>query len=301
MANPVAPVIDVRGGVRHVAEAVFQALPRRTHLGDRLVLAYHNIVPDGVDQAGDRSLHLGAERFIRQLDLIRRDSEIVPLMDLLTAPGTRSRLVAITFDDAYASALQLGVAYLAAMGIPCTVFVAPGLLGTVPPWDSLASRGEWTDADRRRFLWDQHGRAPAPAGTEDATAHARLLKIATAGDLRAASRSGVAFGNHTMTHPNLAALEPSAAQAEIAAADAWLRGEYPDRHIPVVAYPYGLAPTDTAATRPTAAMDFGLLVTGGWIRKAEDLSPYAVPRWNVPAGISDAGFSTRLRGWLSQR
>ena len=55
----------------------------RRRLGDAtVVLAYHNVVPDGETVRGDRSLHLPRREFARQLDLIRRTHEVVPLESL---------------------------------------------------------------------------------------------------------------------------------------------------------------------------------------------------------------------------
>ena len=84
-------------------------LPRRTRPGDRLILAYHNVVPAHWAPRGDRSLHLPVDKFEAQLRMIRNEAEIVPLMELLTTSAPNDRCVAITFDDAYASALELGV------------------------------------------------------------------------------------------------------------------------------------------------------------------------------------------------
>lgn len=293
--------VSVRRNVRRVAETVLQAMPRRTHAGDRLILAYHNVVPDDAAVAGDRSLHLAASAFARHLAVMRQEADVVSLPELLTSPATRARLVSITFDDAYASALRLGVARCVAEQLPCTVFVAPALLGTIPPWDALAARGAWTDSDRQQFLWVHRGRPPLVVDAVSADAGPHGARIATHAELEASAREHVAFGNHTMTHPNLAALDTAEVHAEIAAADAWLRREHPARRVPMIAYPFGLAPSDPRAAVPADCADFGLLVGGGWMISAHARSPLAIPRWNVPAGISDAGFAARLRGWLTDR
>ncbi len=292
----------LRSLVRGAAERVLCALPRRTQPGDRLILAYHNVVPTDWAPCGDRSLHLPVDTFEAQLRVIRNEAEIVPLMELLTTDAPNDRRVAITFDDAYASALALGVGACMAHRAPCTVFVAPGLLGTVPIWDQRANSGTWTAIDREQFLWHQLGRRAASDAPAPRVQVASELLIASADMLRALPRAaGVSFGNHTMTHPNLAALTTDDVRREIDAAWGWLHECLSDAIVPVVAYPYGLAPRDAAGAMPRDYADFGLRVTGNWQRAGAVADPLAFPRWNVPSGISEHGFRVRLRGYLAGR
>ncbi len=296
--------VAVRALVRGVAERVLCALPRRTCPGDRLILAYHNVVPAGWTPRGDRSLHLPIDKFEAQLRLIRNEAEIVPLMELLTTDAPNDRRVAITFDDAYASALTLGVGACVAAEAPCTVFVAPGLLGTVPYWDRAADAGGWSDAERERFLWEcaGYGDMATLAAASSAAAADSLLQIANAHELRAAAgRAGVAIGNHTMQHGNLGALASDAVFAEVSAADAWLRAFAPPTMVPVLAYPFGIAPQAPATAIPTACATWGARVTGGWMSEELVKAPFALARWNVPAGITTAGFNARVRGRLTSR
>lgn len=294
----VAPVL--RRIVRSAAETVLLRFPTRVTPDDRLALAYHNVVPAHWRGDGDRSLHLPVDQFERQLDVLQRDFDVVPLMELLhdtpreSPAGSR---VAITFDDAYGSALTLGVATCANRGLPCTVFVAPALLGTIPVWDQRAASGRWSAQDRETFLSNERGRGAAavPAAADP------VLTIASREELCDwSSRLGglVTFGNHTDTHPNLGALSDTEVRAELDRCDQWLRENVSARHVPVVAYPYGLAPTQPEAAVPSNAATFGMRVSGGWLRAGMDAPAHAIPRWNVPAGISLNGFRLRLRGRL---
>ena len=61
-------------------------LARSSHLGEVLVLAYHNIVPSGKLTFGDRALHLPQRTFAAQLDLLLETHEAVPLEAVLE-PG----------------------------------------------------------------------------------------------------------------------------------------------------------------------------------------------------------------------
>lgn len=291
----------LRSWVRGAVERVMCALPRRTRPGDRLILAYHNVVPSDWAPRGDRSLHLPVDKFEAQLRMIRNEAEIVSLMELLTTDAPRERRVAITFDDAYASALTLAVPACTAAQAPCTIFVAPALLGTVPHWDSAADMGAWSDTDRERFLWQQGG-VPAHAQGDLTLSSCDELRIAQYAQLRAVtSATLVTIGNHTMRHPNLGALPADAASDDIEEADRWLRQRFPSQYVPVLAYPFGLAGSLGDAARWTTTIQYALRVTGGWLPTAMPSERLQIPRWNVPAGISRHGFQLRLRGQLGSR
>ena len=290
----------MRALARGAAERGMCALPARTRPGDRLILAYHNVVPTDWAPRGDQSLHLPVDRFEDQLRMIREEADIVPLMELLTTHAPNARRVAITFDDAYASALALGVAACVAAGAPCTIFVTPCLLGCVPYWDRAADAGRWSAADRERFLWQHRGVPPA----EDDTGYSSCaaLRIAEYSQLHAAvDATPVSIGNHTMHHRNLGALSAEEASEEIAKADHWLRQRFSAQYVPVLANPFGLSAKDAESACRIAAIKFALGVTGGWIASGASPERMQMPRWNVPAGVSREGFSLRLRGRMGSR
>ncbi|HEU4698415.1 MAG TPA: polysaccharide deacetylase family protein, partial [Gemmatimonadales bacterium] len=305
----------MRAVLKSTAEAVLlhggaAALGRRRVRGGRLVLAYHNIVADALPPGGDRSLHLAHGEFVAQLDVLECECEVVPLPALLgEAPaghGTRPR-VAITFDDAYHGAAALGVAELRRRGLPATIFVTPGMLGGRSFWwDALADAGgaglgddarahvldalAGDDAAARRWARET-GRPVVEPGPERRTATEAEL-------LAALAHPGLALGAHTWSHPNLARLQGAALAHELAAPLAWLR-ERTDRAIPWLAYPYGLTSPAVAVAARAAGYAGGCLVSGGWLSAATPHDPFAIPRFNVPAGISRAGFALRLAGLLA--
>jgi peptidoglycan/xylan/chitin deacetylase (PgdA/CDA1 family) len=310
----------VRPLVRAVGERALLVAPSLAPHGGRLVLAYHNVVADAQPCGGDGSLHLPVAAFAEQLGLLRREAEVVPLTTLLAAPpGGRDRLVAVTFDDAYASALTVGLPCCAAHAIPSTVFVAPGLLGSIPAWDRHAAAGHWAEADRTRFLWQRQGidaalapppwtAAPAeppsvppsfPVPLPDLLERCRL---ATADAVLAAVEAGrglVALGNHSWRHANLGALDTATVRQEVRATAAWLAAHAAAAAVPVLAYPYGIPPRDPDAALADAGVTQALCVAGGWMTGHDARAPWHLPRWNVPAGISPHGFRLRLRGWLA--
>jgi peptidoglycan/xylan/chitin deacetylase (PgdA/CDA1 family) len=286
-----------------------------------LVLAYHNVVPDAHPCGGDGSLHLPVAAFAEQLGMLRRDADVVPLTTLLAAPaGGRDRLVAVTFDDAYASALTVGLPCCAAQDVPATVFVAPGLLGTIPAWDRHAAAGRWTAADRADFLWQQQGMdtaLPAPPWTAPLPPPPSVpsslpvplptllerCRLATADAVLAAVAAGrgrVTLGNHSWRHANLGALDAATVQQEVRATAAWLAAHATTAAVPVLAYPYGIPPRDAPAALAGTGVTQALCVAGGWMTHGDARAPWHLPRWNVPAGISRHGFRLRLRGWLAE-
>jgi len=292
--------MTLRQMLRSSAESLLALAPRRTVTGDRLVLAYHNIVPAGLPARGDASLHLPIDRFEAQLKYLRREADVVALDDLLLTQGSKARLVAITFDDAYATALTLGVSACVSQDLPCTVFVAPALLGRIPVWDVMAERRQWTDGDRQRFLWEQRGvNMPESVLDDQLGSLPSTLRIATEADVLAVcSHAGVSVGNHSMHHANLGALSTAEAQHELKAASDWLASRFSISST-VVAYPYGIAPRDPAGAVRGTMLEHGLVVSGGWLRRGQEVSALTVPRWNVPAGITARGFQLRLRGWMT--
>jgi peptidoglycan/xylan/chitin deacetylase (PgdA/CDA1 family) len=286
----------IKALVKGVLERVAAAMPPRTKAGDRLILAYHGILPPGVDPCGDASLHLPLARFEQQLRALQREADVVPLMDLLQSPPSRDRLAAITFDDAYFTALDLGVRACDASKLPCTVFVSPDLLGTVPVWDRRAESDQWSAAEREFFLWSDSGRDGSSASSE--LPAPAPLRIADAAQLREmlAAFPRLKLGNHTQGHPNLGALSNADTAAQVSTADVWLRRFAGDRLVPVLAYPYGIPPRHPEASVPQSAARFAVLASGGWHSTSALNHPLRVPRWNVPAGMSTAGFVARLRG-----
>jgi peptidoglycan/xylan/chitin deacetylase (PgdA/CDA1 family) len=280
----------------------------RMHRQDVCILAYHNVVPDDLGPVGDVSLHLPRRDFRDQLDDVGRRFDIVPLTELYAAPARRARpRVAITFDDAYQGALAIGIEELARRGFPATMFVAPEILGRRSLWwdvfapPARGSSGGLSAAIREEALTECAGRdarvrewaqragwasyalpEPALTGTE-----AELVAAC-------ARHSGLTLGSHSWSHANLTRLDAPGLDAELRPSLDWLRQRF-DRTIDWLAYPYGYSSPVVAAAAREAGFRAGLLVGGGWARGEGD-DAFAVPRVNVPAGISRAGFAIRMSG-----
>lgn len=295
MTSSLATRFQPRRVLRRLAESIACRLPSRIPDSASLVLAYHNVVADDDAGKGDASLHLPVSEFRRQLQVARSEATIVDLPTLLDKIGEPGRRIAVTFDDAYLGCMTHGLENCALEEVIPTVFVAPGLFGTLPAWDVAAASGRWSHADRERFLVELEGRSLL-ANREIDTQLPETYRIATAAEVeRAVARFGCHLGNHTYHHVNLSRLdgpimcdELRECHASVAAMGA--------RAVDVVAFPYGLAPAPALRDELALWCRAAFLVEGGWLA-GPTFDVMSLPRLNVPAGLSLNGFRTRLRGW----
>jgi peptidoglycan/xylan/chitin deacetylase (PgdA/CDA1 family) len=291
--------LAIRSGLPRIARAL-------TGGGD-LVLAYHNVYPDGETPAGDPSLHLKLSDFRRQLHLLPQSHDIVPLHRMLESPGDGRPRAAITFDDAYRGAVTHGVAELRSRGLTATIFVAPGRLGGQEFWwDRYEIGTRMGGGDFRSFalgeLCGSEERVQAWAGGSGVSAvgvpqHARSASI---DDLAEAISSGsITLGSHSWSHANLAALRDQDLEEELITPLAWLRKEFGAVTQPLLSYPYGLYSERVENAAASAGYLAAFAIEGGRIPRPVT-KPYAIPRLNVPAGVSDNGFILRTSGMVRE-
>ena len=278
----------------------------RRRRGGTLILAYHNIVPDGEMPCGDLSVHLPQRVFAVQLDLLRETHDVIPLGEAISSDWTGGRpRVVITFDDAYRGAVTVGVEELVARSLPATIFVAPAFVGGSSFWwDALAvaDSGSLNANLRKRALevWrgvDREVRAGARAMGIVERPVAEHARCASESELRqAAAFGGIAVGSHSWSHANLARFHGDELADELNRPLVWLR----DRFHPVSAvlsYPYGLASIATQRAASAAGYVAAVCIDGGWLPRARR-EPHALPRMNIPAGVSRNGFILRTSGLL---
>ena len=293
-----------RSGLKRLAEWLLvgsgvAAFSRRRGPPYTIVLAYHNVVAE-VSGTGEGSLHLPRESFAQQLDIVRRLGDVVPLQAILAGPAHGRPRFAITFDDAYVGSLTNGLEELVRRGMPATYFVAPAFVnGGSFWWDTLAqgTGGVMSHDVRERALVECRGRnaevlAWARAESLDMHIVGEEAKVAGKALLDyAAEIPGISFGSHTWSHPNLSRLADGELDPELARPLHWLR-EHFSNVIPWLAYPYGLRSTVVEAACARLGYEAAVLVSGGAFEEVE--SNFAIPRLNVPAGISARGFELRL-------
>ena len=313
--------MSLRAHVKRVLEKVLAGLGTSTlrgrlHPRKVAILSYHNVVPDADPPLGDTSLHLPLSRFRDQMDALMRHFQVVPLDVLLSesvgleiergdgiseAHGIR---VAITFDDAYRGAMELGLPELASRDLPATVFVCPGLLG---------NEGFWWD----RFADPVAGVVPTPLRShvlerlggrqEEAMAWARRENIPLRempesyrpGRLEEVEEASAfcSLGAHTWSHVNLATIPEAEARVELDRSLSWLREREMD--IPhTLSYPYGLSSEAVRALAARLGFAAGFLVEGGSAAPGVLVeSPFLIPRLNIPRGLSLDGFIARVSGF----
>lgn len=298
--------MSLRDQIKAVAESALVRFvgTRRREPNGSLILAYHNVVPDRDGGHGDASLHMPWTQFLRHLDILQSDGRVLPLAEVLKAPSTTGGPgVAITIDDAYQGAIELAIPEIERRHLPCTVFVAPGLLGSRSFWwDEYAKPGAGLHPRLRDAALRTHaGHAarvraglPAPAASPSLPASYRCADERLIGDL--ASSRCVTIGAHSWNHPNLAALAPEELALELSMPRDWVRQHFRN-HVDVLAYPYGLSSHAVEQATAAAGYGAGLLVEGGWMEPTT-ANRWALPRLNVPASLSANGLRLRLAGVL---
>lgn len=294
-------------------------ISRRRHRDDILILAYHNIVPTGEMVVGDASLHLPQHTFAQQLDVLQRTCDIVPLGDVVertqfaarsTNHAKRSKpLAVITFDDAYRGALTAGIHELRQRDLPATMFVAPAYLGGKSFWwdvltplnakgltDEFREHALTTDAGKGVKILDRARNTSANTITQ-MPLHAQCALESEL--VTALSFNKLTLGSHTWSHPNLTQLSANELQYEMRAPKAWLLERFNDRTVSAISYPYGRSNQTVWDAAQSAGYDIGLLIDGGWAQSATT-APYAIPRLNIPSGVSVDGFVLRTSGLISR-
>jgi peptidoglycan/xylan/chitin deacetylase (PgdA/CDA1 family) len=181
------------------------------------------------------------------------------------------------------------------------VFVPPGLLEDKSFWwDDLADPvNGLADRLRARALGELRGvdadvRAAFPVR---APQYPPSMRSASGEELRqAVELADLCLGAHSWSHPNLAAIGAADLDVELTRPLAWIRERFPEQAIPWIAYPYGLSSAAVEAAAAAAGYAHGLLAEGGTFRRGSARRAHALPRVNVPAGVSLDGFALRLAG-----
>ncbi|MGI9628547.1 MAG: polysaccharide deacetylase family protein [Longimicrobiales bacterium] len=263
------------------------------------------MVPDELGSVGEHSLHLPLSSFVNQMEAVARTHRVVPLSEALDwdRPRAGRPSLAITFDDAYSGAIELAGGVLARMGLPATMFVAPGVLGGHAFWWDRYSPDDpgWLpDAFREAVL------SQGVAGTDrvEALAHHHGVEAKVIPDYaRSASvdavRSyaqipGFTLAPHSWSHPNLTALTAEAQRDEFERSLRWVNENGPSSG-PWISYPFGLATAETEDIARQAGLTAGFGLGGDWIPK-RPANDFHVSRVNVHAQLDQTTFRLRVDG-----
>jgi peptidoglycan/xylan/chitin deacetylase (PgdA/CDA1 family) len=168
------------------------------------ILFYHRVADDRDELA------VSPGNFRRQMDYLASESyrvvDVVEAIDLLERGALRPRTIGLSFDDGYVDVAEHALGILADHGFRATVFVAPAVI------DGTA----WFD-------WYRH--PPALLDWDD------IGELDQEGTLR--------FEAHSLTHPNLRALDEHVARHEIAGSKHELELRL-GRPVEAFSYPSGL-------------------------------------------------------------
>jgi peptidoglycan/xylan/chitin deacetylase (PgdA/CDA1 family) len=205
-----------------------------------LVLCYHS-----VSETWPASLAISPDRLREQLSwLVDAGYRGVTFHEAVSTKASGLTL-AVTFDDAFLSVLNLAYPILGELGLPATVFAVTDFARTSRPvlgWDGIMQwRGAYDD-ELRGMTWEE---------------------------LRALADSGWEIGSHTCTHSRLTQLDDESLARELyQSRDACETAL--GRPCRSLAYPYG----DLDARVCAAAADAGY--TSG---ASEDLGPPTPMAW----------------------
>lgn len=239
-------------------------------MGEVLVLCYH-----ALSQDFPASLSVSPETLRDQLGgLVRRGYRGATFSESIT--GTHAgKTLAVTFDDAYRSVVELALPVLREYELPGTVFAPTAYIGSEIPM-------HWPGIDR----W--HG-----------TAHETELIPCSWPELERLIEAGWEVGSHSRTHPRLPELTDDDLITELT--DSRLECE---ERLGVacrsIAYPYGAVNDRVADAVAAAGYSFGAELSGILRSPAE---PLRWPRVGVYHRdhrlrflLKTAGFPRALRG-----
>jgi len=229
-------------------------------MADVLVLCYH-----AVSERFPAPLSVTPAAFERQLQLLARAGyRGATFSDALRAQ--EGRTVAITFDDAFLSVLQLGKPLLDAAGFPATVYAPTAYLDAPErplKWDGI---DQWHGGEHESELlpmsWDQLG-GLAEAGWE--------------------------IGSHTCTHPHLTGVDDEALREELVRSREEVERRL-GRACPTLAYPYG----DHDERVVAAAGAAGYAAAGTLPARLHAARPLAWPRVGIYHGDDERRFRLKV-------
>src|SRR3954471_7172261 len=203
---------------------------------DILVLCYHAVSP-----GWPAALSVTPERFEAQLALlVRRGYAGATLEQAITdPPGPRT--VAITFDDAYRSVLELALPVMRRLGLPGSLYVPTDWPGRGGPmsWPGI---DQWVggphDSELRCLSWDEIGEI---------------------------AQEGWEVGSHTCSHPRLTRTGDEQLASELERSRAALEDAL-GRPCRSVAYPYGDVDARVIAAAADAGYGYGAALPVGSFR-----------------------------------
>lgn len=238
------------------------------------ILIFHRVLPEPDPLfPGEATV----KSFDAQMSLLKSIFNVLPLheaVERIQAGTLPARAAAITFDDGYTDNLTHALPILQKHGLHATFFIATSYLNGGRMFNDTVIESIRRSPHSRLDLGEL-GLGTHDLGSDAAKAKAigkilpqvkylpldtretTVAKIAvragvdylpddlmmTTAQLKQLHAAGMEIGGHTHTHPILANLDRTEAQAEIAAGKAWLEETLGD-HIRLFAYPNGKPGSD---------------------------------------------------------
>jgi peptidoglycan/xylan/chitin deacetylase (PgdA/CDA1 family) len=242
------------------------------------ILTYHRINDDGDDFLPA----VPTTVFARHMEYVARAYRVMPLTEMVERAQRGSlprNSLAITFDDGYRDNLTHAAPILHRHGLPATIFLATGCIGTgvIPWWDRLAIAVKLTRAEAVRAPWGDtvavRNRVDRLAAlerfqeylktVEDDEAQPLLEALLEAldvpdaaapknlmldwADVRALIDLGFDIGGHTVSHVILSRVAGERAWAEIKGSSTAIQSSLGARRM-AFAYPNGRSQDYTPST-----------------------------------------------------
>ena len=207
-----------------------------------LVLTYHAI------ESGPPPLCVDPELFARHLEVIAGSGARVvsagELATLARAGFPEENLVAITFDDGFASVASSAVPLLRQRELPATIYFVAGKLG---------ARSDWSSARAHGFVGE--------LATEDELAHVAAL--------------GIEIGSHGFEHVPLVAAADRLLEREVVESRRVLE-QISGQPVPTFALPYGARPGPAARRLLEGTYEAVFTTTLGRVEAGAEV--YSLPR-----------------------
>jgi len=218
-----------------------------------VILTYHSI------SDGRSPLEIPPALFAEQMEWLKAHARVVPLADLagilVAGDSFPPRTVVLTFDDGFCNFHSAAAPVLSRFGLPATVFLPTSFLGRTNTWPGQPS---WV-APQPLMDWPQ---------------------------VRELAEQGIAFGSHSVTHPDLTTLVAAGLDQELEKSKQEI-ASHTGRPADFFCYPYGRwnPPVRAAAAR----MYRGACSTGAGVVDP-NADPFALPRVDAHYVRSPAWF-----------
>lgn len=229
-----------------------------------LLLTYHAIGP------GPAPLCVDLELFRTHADVIaasgRRCVTVRELAAELATGGTHEPLVALTFDDGFASVVEAAVPVLLDRGLTATVYCVGGHLGGMSDWHSLRPG-------------------------------AFVSRLAGAADLADVASHGIEIGSHGVRHTPLTGADDATLSDEVVGSRVLLEDTV-GTAIHTFAYPYGALPSERGARMVADVYDAACTTRLSAV--GPGTLPYFLPRVDVHYVQEESMLERALEGTLDR-